>query len=149
MKTLPLGGFLLLSASGALANDVTSPINALFDAMRNHDSEQLLAQFMPDASLQRATVDKGVTTTDITRFAEAIGSANAFLDEHLLSITVQQSDNLASVWTPYVFYLDKKLSHCGVNSFQLVGTDQGWKIQYLIDNRHHGDCKDFIKQFAQ
>ncbi|MEZ4892629.1 MAG: nuclear transport factor 2 family protein [Saprospiraceae bacterium] len=44
-------------------------------------------------------------------------------------------ESLASVWTPYTFYLNGKVSHTGTNSFQLIKTDEGWKIQYIIDTR--------------
>lgn len=131
-------------AGSALANDAIAPVDNLFDAMRAHDEQKLLLQFTADAVLQRAKNDGSTQTTDIRKFAKAIGQANAFLDEKLLSVSVHQSGNLASVWTPYVFYRDSELSHCGVNSFQLIHTAKGWKIHYLIDNVFTGNCDDFI-----
>jgi hypothetical protein len=35
----------------------------------------------------------------------------------------------------YTFYLNGDESHTGTNSFQLVRTSEGWKIQYIIDTR--------------
>jgi hypothetical protein len=35
---------------------------------------------------------------------------------------------IANVWTPYDFWADGKLSHCGIDSFDLIKTDQGWRI---------------------
>jgi len=49
--------------------------------------------------------------------------------------------NLASVWTPYEFYFKGQFSHCGVNSFQLVKSNNEWKIQYIIDTRRKDNCK--------
>ena len=144
---------LLLSAVASLgaanlyaASDATQPIVNLFDAMREHDAAKLTAQFTDNALLQRARPDDTISTTPIAKFAQMVGQSDKHLDEHLLSIDVQQSDNLATVFTPFAFYLDGKLSHCGVNSFQLVHTASGWKIHYLIDNAHQGDCEAFIKQ---
>lgn len=139
--------FLLTTMVGIAANEVTKPIDNLFDAMRAHDAEKLLAQFTEDAMLQRAQPDGTVKTTEIAKFAESIGNSTRYLDEHLLAYEIKQSGNLASVWTPFVFYLDKKLSHCGINSFQLVNTESGWKIHYLIDNGHQGDCQEFIARY--
>ena len=135
---------LMTTASTSLANEMVKPVNALFDAMRNHDSQKILAQFTETALLQRALPGGDIQQTDIKKFAAGIGQSTRSLDEHLLSIKIHQQDNLASVWTPYAFYLDSKLSHCGVNSFQLVKTADGWKIHYLIDNSHPGDCQQFI-----
>lgn len=134
-----------LMSFNAVADNVTAPIESLFDAMREHDEQKILSQFTPDAMLQRAKKDSTVHTTDIAKFAAAIAKMNGFLDEQLLVKHVQQSGNLASVWTPYVFYRDEQLSHCGVNSFQLIHTEQGWKIHYLIDNVFEGDCEAFAK----
>ena len=135
----------LLSAQAVGADLPETPVNNLFDAMREHDAEKLLSQFTDKALLQRALPDGSVRQSDIKKFAKSIAQSTAFLDEHLLSVSVQQSGNLATVWTPYAFYLNEKLSHCGVNSFQVVKTQEGWKIQYLIDNSHQGDCQTFIK----
>ena len=49
--------------------------------------------------------------------------------------------NLASVWTPYEFYLDNNFSHCGVNSFQLFNNNGNWEIIYIVDTRKKLGCK--------
>ncbi|MBC3765164.1 hypothetical protein [Neptunicella marina] len=139
----------LFVAPALLAATPQDPINNLFDAMREHDGTKLQAQFMPDALLQRVNKTGEMQNNDISKFANIISESKNHLDEHLLGVTVQQSDNLASVWTPYAFYLDGKLRHCGVNSFQLVLVEDKWKIQYLIDNVHQGDCEAFIQQHSQ
>ena len=139
----------LFSTSGeGLAQSPEAPVEALFNAMRAHDGEQLAAQFTNSALLQRAEPGGNIKSNDLSQFAGFVNQTDKHLDEKLLAVTVQQSDNLAAIWTPYVFYLDGKLSHCGVNSFQLVRTGPDWKIHYLIDNVHGGDCEQFINQFS-
>jgi len=136
------------NASDKSASTITAPITALFDAMRNHDAQSLKGQFTSSAMLQRVIKGGDVKNNDINKFAEFVGKTPKHLDEKLLKVVINQSDNLASVWTPYVFYLDNKLSHCGVNSFQLVKTADGWKIAYLIDNMHQGDCQVFMAKHS-
>jgi hypothetical protein len=128
--------------------ELTKPVLQLFDAMRDHDGDKLSSQFTSSALLQRATVSGAIKSTDIQKFATSISNAEKELNEVLLSVEVQSQGNLASVWTPYVFYVDQKVSHCGVNSFQLVETKDGWKIQYLIDNVYQGDCQSFINKYS-
>jgi hypothetical protein len=41
---------------------------------------------------------------------------------------VEVSGDWAMVWGRYVFFADGKLSHCGINQFNLVRTEAGWKI---------------------
>lgn len=62
-------------------------------------------------------------------------------DEKLLSYTIRLDGNLASVWTPYEFYLNGKFRHCGANSFQLFKNNGKWEIIYLVDSRRRGSCK--------
>ena len=61
--------------------------------------------------------------------------------EKLLSYDIRIDGNLASVWTPYEFYLNGNFSHCGANSFQLFHNNGKWEIIFLVDMRRRGDCK--------
>ncbi|WP_238584548.1 hypothetical protein [Chryseobacterium sp. Leaf180] len=63
------------------------------------------------------------------------------IDEQIEFSSIQIDGDLASVFTPYQFYYEGKLAHCGANSFQLVRKNGIWKIQYLIDTRRKDKCK--------
>lgn len=130
-------------------DDSSVPIIRLFDAMRAHNGDKLLSQFTHNAMLQRAKADGSVQTVELNAFAKSISQSDKHLDEKLLDVIVNKQGNLASVWTPYVFYLDGKVSHCGHNSFQLVKVSGEWKIQYLIDNVFNGNCDDFISTYKR
>ncbi|MGS2721562.1 nuclear transport factor 2 family protein [Paraglaciecola aestuariivivens] len=125
-------------------NPVIAPIFQLFDAMREHNSDKIIQQFSAEAILQRVEADGSISNTNISQFAQKVSQAQASLDEHLLAIDVQQQDTLASVWTPFAFYVNDQLSHCGSNSFQLIKRNGSWKIHYLIDVTHAGDCTEFV-----
>lgn len=140
---------LLLLPLTNLANEQTqvlSPINNMFDAMREHDSKKFLKQFTEEAILERATKNNEVKQSDLMKFAEFIEGSKKHLDEKLFNIKIQESGNLAAAWAPFAFYIDGKLSHCGVNSFQLIKQNELWKIRYLMDNAYQGDCLEFIKR---
>lgn len=119
------------------------PIKALFDGMREHDAEKVLAQFMPEALLHRVKTDGSVKKNSLTEFAGFVSKSTTYLDEQIFGLKIQQQGNLATVWAPFVFYAGNKVSHCGVNSFQLVKGNKKWKIQSLIDNTFKGNCEDF------
>jgi hypothetical protein len=53
---------------------------------------------------------------------------------------------LATVWTPYVFYLRGQKDHCGVNAFTLVKLNGTWQIQGIIDTRRTENCPDLPKR---
>ena len=48
---------------------------------------------------------------------------------------VIQSLFIAIVWCDYEFLIDSKLSHKGVDVFQLFYSDNGWKIIQICDTR--------------
>ncbi len=150
MKKILTLSLLLTGTIPALADEhheAVTPIKQMFNAMREHDGAKLIAQFSKQAKLERITKENKIHQSDLAKFAKTVSQSSKYLDEQLLEIKVSQSGNLASVWTPFAFYLDGKLSHCGVNSFQLIQQDEQWKIHYLIDNVHQGDCQQFIAQY--
>jgi hypothetical protein len=67
------------------------------------------------------------------------------LDERLASMDIKIDGELATVWTPYVFYLQGQKNHCGVNAFTLVKLNGTWQIQGIIDTRRKDNCPDLPK----
>jgi hypothetical protein len=144
-----IGIALLVSASrvGAqsVQEEVMQAVVGLFNGMREADSVAVLRSFHPAAILQTiVNHDDGtpvVHTQSLAGFATSVGrQAPGALDERIMFDMVRVEGDLASVWTPYLFNYNGSLSHCGVNSFQLVKTGGEWKIRYLIDTRKVTDC---------
>ena len=48
--------------------------------------------------------------------------------ERIWNAEVRVHGPIATVWTPYDFWIDGKLSHCGVDAFDLIKTPDGWRI---------------------
>ena len=48
--------------------------------------------------------------------------------ERIWNPEVRVHGPIATVWTPYDFWIDGKLNHCGVDAFDLIKTGEGWKI---------------------
>ncbi|PWV55660.1 nuclear transport factor 2 family protein [Chitinophaga sp. S165] len=142
--------FLLLFFGTANAQTTTdsvkAAVNSLFTAMKQADSTALMQSFAPGAVLQTIVKDKqglvSVRTEAISKFASSIGQLpKDAADERITFDVVKIDGDLAIAWTPYSFYFQQKLSHCGVNSFQLVRLAEGWKIQYIIDTRRKNGCQ--------
>ena len=49
--------------------------------------------------------------------------------------------DLATVWTPYDFYLNGEFSHCGRNSFSLIRDDDGWRIASVTYSMLRESCE--------
>ena len=134
-----------VNAQGTEEKAIKATIDQFFNGMRLADSATIAATISPTAVFQTIVSLKDgaveVKTEEVAAFLQAVGRPHKQLyDEQIQYGTMLIDANLASVWTPYKFYLDKNFSHCGVNSFQLVKMNGTWKIQYIIDTRRKDDC---------
>lgn len=134
-----------VNAQETEAKAIKATIDQFFNGMRLADSATIAATISPTAVFQTIVPLKDgtveVRTEEVAAFLQAVGKPHKQLyDEQIQYGAIYVDANLASVWTPYKFYLDKNFSHCGVNSFQLVKINNSWKIQYIIDTRRKDNC---------
>ena len=133
----------ILCTTGLFAQDkeIKKAIDVFFEGLNSKDVTKI--QSVCDEGLKLQSVsqnEKGevsLTTDEAAKFFAAIAAVpNAIkLEEKLLEYKIQYDGAMAHVWTPYEFYVDGKLSHKGVNSFQLFNDNGVWKIIYIIDTR--------------
>jgi len=60
--------------------------------------------------------------------AELPGEERAMTEAFDGEPTVLVAGDVAMVWAPYVFHVDGELSHTGIDVFNLLRTEDGWKI---------------------
>lgn len=84
-----------------------------------------------------------LSTEDYTAFLKAIASIpeTTKFREKLHGFKININGVIANVSTPYSFYVNEELSHCGVNTFQLMKFKGQWKIIYLVDTRSKLGCE--------
>lgn len=131
-------------------SDVMAVVEGLFDAMRAADSAAVRAFFHPElerigSSATRGGV-AGVAYGRVDDFVHAVGGAEpGAFDERIGPSDVRIEDNLATVFTPYAFYFNGDLSHCGVNVFLIARQGEGWTIVGLVDTRRREGCEEWLK----
>lgn len=151
--TTSLALFLLLpgiveSQAPAVANpehEVRVVIDRLFDGMRRADSAMVRSALAPGARF--AEVDVRATPAVIKyespdRWIAAIASSGKRWDERLFDVQIRVTGHIAQAWTPYTFYVDGKIRHCGVDSMELLRDATGWKITQLSDTQVREGCRD-------
>ncbi|RZK41646.1 MAG: nuclear transport factor 2 family protein [Pedobacter sp.] len=124
---------------------IKATINTLFEGMLNSDTVKIRNTFAKKAIMQTiaSTPDGKVIARNgsVDAFIKSIGAPHPDkYDERIDFTKILIDGSLASVWTNYKFYIGDKFSHCGVNSFQLLREEDGWKIIYLIDTRRKDNC---------
>jgi hypothetical protein len=139
-------GITAVAQTTAENNEVKKVVIDFFDAFHRQDTVALRKLADPGIKMQSISSGKEgntVLTTnsyeDFLKSIVGIPSSTAF-EEKLESFDIQVNGPLATVITPYQFYRNGDLSHCGVNSFTMFNGEKGWKIIYLIDTRRKEGC---------
>jgi Putative lumazine-binding len=151
MKKLFVSSFAFFLGSTVFAQQtptvaIKQTIHTMLVAMRRGDSSLLRSVLAQDADLQAITVDTmgkvSVSTTSATDLVTGIASPHTEVyNERIVSSDVSIEGPLARVRTPYQFFLGNTFSHCGVNYFQLVKTESGWKIIHVAYTVKTNNCK--------
>ncbi|OSY88711.1 3-methyl-2-oxobutanoate hydroxymethyltransferase [Tenacibaculum holothuriorum] len=130
---------------------IKKTIETFFDGLHKGDSTTVSSTLHPTIKIQTTFSNKEGKKVLVTETKDKLltniankNPQHTYL-EKLLSYTIKIDGNLASVWTPYEFYLNDKFSHCGANSFQLFNDNGTWKIIYLVDMRRRSSCKAIQK----
>ena len=126
---------------------VRAVVQRMFDGMRSADSAMARSVFADGARF--ASVDARNTPSTIKSDAvdgwiRAIANSARRWDEQIYDVQVRIDGNIAQVWAPYTFYLDKAMRHCGVDAFELLRDAAGWKITQLSDTRRMEGCRDVL-----
>lgn len=124
---------------------VLAVVQKLFDEMAAANAAGILATGTPEnqlVALQKGRDGKSrisvINGDQFTKFFTKPGAAKEIMPEPKVDI----SGDWAMVWGRYVFFNEGKLSHCGINQFNLVRTDAGWKIANGASTMDPGDCSE-------
>jgi len=127
--------------------EVKKVIETFFIGLHKGDSTIMKSTLHKDIKIQTTFTNreglKNLNTQSIQALLTGVANKkpeNVYL-EKLLSYDIKIDGNLASVWTPYEFYLNDNFSHCGANSFQLFNNNGKWQIIYIVDMRRRDNCK--------
>lgn len=141
----PVAALVAQAPPPAAEAEVMRVVGQLFDGMRAGDSTAVRAAFHPQATLMSVGVRDDVpvlqTGTTVDAFVRAVGTPHDQVwDERIWNPEVRVDGNLATAWMDYAFYLGDRLSHCGVNAFQLFRGPDGWRVIHIADTRRREGC---------
>jgi hypothetical protein len=124
----------------AQEKEVQQTIETFFNAFHQRDSIQLKLVCSENLVLHSISESGNGTKFSVEK-ASAFYTSIATIpltmkfEEKILSYNIQMDGAIAHAWTPYEFYVNGKLSHSGVNSFQLFNDNGVWKVVYVLDTR--------------
>ncbi len=126
-------------------SEVRAVVDQIFVGMRTANSQMVQDVFAAEARFAIIDSRNGPVTIRgqaVDGWINAIGGSGGSWDDRIYDVEVQVDGDMASVWAPYTFYRDGEISHCGINSIELLHDADGWKVTQLSDTRHQGACPD-------
>jgi hypothetical protein len=123
---------------------VKQTIKTLLNAVHKGDSSLARSVLSKDLVFQSLSAENGkakLETLNPGDLLQAIGSPHASaLDERVVYNAIKIDGDLACVWAPYKFMVGDQFDHCGLDVFQLMRTEDGWKVIYIGDTQRKDHC---------
>lgn len=123
---------------------VLTPINGIFAAIAQRDGQAALPHVRADGRVTAAgnkpdgtPVVNGRSWAD---FAAGIKPGAERFEERMSAPAIEIDGDIAMVWGDYVFLIDGKTAHCGVNHFDLVRENGAWKVLNITWSRRTTGC---------
>ena len=137
-----LGAILLLGSSRTLAAQtargdtaaVLAVVQGLLNTLATRDTTAARALLAPGFHLIATATETGSVphSHDQASFLRTLTMGTERLLERIWQPVVHVQGPIAVVWTPYDFHLDRKWSHCGIDTFTLLRSGTEWRIASLV-----------------
>jgi hypothetical protein len=143
---------LAVSTSGAAAKPpsdadvaaVMAPINAVFAGIVARDAAAINAQLVAGGSNTEVIEQSdGSRTIERRGWPEALGGLHPGpekFEERLINRSIKSDGSVAMLWGDYVFLVNGKVSHCGLDLFDLVREGGVWKIANTTSSQRTKGC---------
>ena len=120
---------------------VMKTMQAFFDTMTARDVEGARQILQPQGRFHAMSIKDG--KPEVRAFANEeyfaqLQASKQKMRERIWNAEVRINGLIATVTAPYDFWIDGKLSHCGVDAFDLIKTEDGWKIAggvYTVESK--------------
>jgi hypothetical protein len=130
-----------LAAQTSDEKDVLAACQKVFDGMAANDSTKILSAMTTDARLYGVRTNGAAYAMAADQWANRLVSLkSAFIERFTKAPTIAIHGPIANVWGEYEFLRDGKFAHCGVDSFNLVKTADGWKVAAILDTEESTGC---------
>jgi hypothetical protein len=135
----------LMASAQTDEEQILKAVQTFFEGIAEADSVKLASVLLPGGVFVSVREDgeewrTGVQT--INEFLESVSEWTSQLYERMWDPKVLIHGRIAVVWTPYDFYIDKEFSHCGMDAFNMVKTDNGWVIAGALYTVERSGCEE-------
>ena len=130
---------LLLISINSFAQKKQSPeekeillkVQQFFDALEKQDTVLFKSILLTNGQVWAISEKENAAKYSMRQFGDfmkTLINPARVIQERMLSSEVKIHDRIAMAWVPYTLDISGKFSHCGVDLFTFLKTDEGWKI---------------------
>jgi len=126
--------------------EITALVQTFQDAIARKDGEGLKALFLPQGSNWWSVLDDDSYAAvrsrraeavraqpgDLEKFARFISTSNKATREDFSHVRIETDGLVGTVYFDYAFFLGGRQTNHGVETWQLLKTDAGWRISGLV-----------------
>jgi len=124
-----------IAMADAAEDEVVAVADLALQRITEDDFAGLAALMIEEAMVYVGVVENGQYRVRTRTYAETRDRpVDVDLVERGWDPTVLVSGTIAVVWYPYDIYVDGEWSHCGIDVFNMIRTDDGWRIAVLQYN---------------
>jgi putative lumazine-binding protein len=149
---MPLFLAVLLACTAFAGGAQTSPsdrdaivasVQKFFDTMTARDAAGAASVLVPEGrffSVRDSDEGPRMGGSTFRDYLDGLAKVTQRRVERMWDPEVRVHGRIATVWTRYDFHIDGKFSHCGVDAFDLVKTQEGWKISGAVYTVERTGC---------
>lgn len=128
--------------------DLSTPratAHSMMIAMYRGDVDMIDTVFTEDGTLRRVRPNGTVTDNGLARWRDWVGTLEVGqAHEEIFNLKVEQFENLATVWAPFVITVNGEIAGCGVNHLAMIREGQAWRVAAGMDTQAPKDsCSEF------
>lgn len=111
--------------------EVLQKVQQFFDALEKQDTVLFKSILLTTGQVWAISEKENAAKYSMRQFGnfmKTLINPTRIIQERMLSSEVKIHDRIAMAWVPYTLDISGKFSHCGVDLFTFLKTDEGWKI---------------------
>jgi len=111
--------------------EILLKVQQFFDALEKQDTVLFKSILLTNGQVWAISEKENAAKYSMRQFSDfmkTLINPARVIQERMLSSEVKIHNRIAMAWVPYTLDISGKFSHCGVDLFTFLKTDEGWKI---------------------
>lgn len=111
--------------------EILLKVQLFFDALEKQDTVLFKSILLTNGQVWAISEKENAAKYSMRQFSDfmkTLINPARVIQERMLSSEVKIHNRIAMAWVPYSLDISGKFSHCGVDLFTFLKTDEGWKI---------------------